>query len=331
MIRVDARRRRRLPPVVVDRTSPTATPSAHRSGSPAPPRRPGVFQYSANHVDGGADRRAPTSASRWRPRRSRSTAITTVCVPAPSGDVDGVRGRALVDPAVDDQAPVHIQPDAVIGGHGERVRAGRQVQRPRPPGHEMIGVDARAPATPATSRGRSRLLRPRHHRRTGRDRRRRPGARACSSTRPTTSRRLVRRRVPGQLGHRVQAGVEVLHPYRVVAGAEVDGGVVGGGRLIVPLVDDERSSTYRRTPSSVTVGERVATGREELGLGPADGEVVGRNRRAGSVRYQTKLMVGSLPGEHRRAGQVAVGEVLDRRTAPTRRRSRYTWCRRPPR
>ena len=88
-------------------------------------------------------------------------------------------------------------------------------------------------------------------------------------------------------------------------------------------------SMYRRTPSSVTVVNVYRPAAKDSRLGPANREVVRGYGRVRSVEVPDEVDGRIGPGEHRRAGQVAIGEVL----ADERRRrgvaSRCTWRRRP--
>ena len=82
---------------------------------------------------------------------------TTVCSPPGSGDVGRVRGRRLVEPAVDHRRAVDQHPDAVVAGHAEPVGAGRVGLRPRPARREPVGGHAgggRALAPVEVDRGR---------------------------------------------------------------------------------------------------------------------------------------------------------------------------------
>src|SRR5207237_9869958 len=120
----------------------------------------------------------------------------------------------------------------------------------------------------------------------------------------------------------IATALVVLDPRLVQATGGVHGGCVGGGRLIVPLVDDGHAV---EEDADAVVGPCRDRGRA-AGAGerarPAHGEVVdGQPRRAaGAVYVVDRLLAGGLCGGWRQGhGAEVLGEGATGWTALRRR------------
>ncbi len=219
--------------------------------------------------------------------------------------IDGVAGRRLHAPLVDDQNVVDPQPHAVIGDDGETVAASIQVQVAHPTHREEVGREAgggRAKPPVEVDVG------------GGSGQRRRAAEAGVGEVlvEPVAGGCGRRRRIEGHVthaGHSHAARLVVLHGNGMVARAQKDVGGDAAHLAVIPGVDDE----HVIDPDAHAI---VGRGREAIGsrrqadrLRPLGGEVVGEDLRRRRTTAPVEIDARVLAYQNRIARQVAVVPV----------------------